>query len=414
MSKTEIFIEKARKVHGDLYDYSKVVYVDCRTKIIIICKKHNEFKQTPSNHLSGNICKSCSIENRTLNNPYTIANFIETANKIYNNKYDYSKSVYINSKTNINIICKIHGVFSQRPDVHLSGSGCWDCGILIRTNSNKVSKEKFIERANIIHNNKYDYSKVDYIDTRTYINIICKIHGEFQQLVRNHLSGYGCKNCANEQSRYTNEEFIFKANIVHNNKYDYSNVNYINTHERIEIICNKHGIFYQVAQDHLRGCGCTKCLLCPLCQLWKTNGELCSYCKPKTISKKYFKTKEYAIVNFLKEQLPDNEFIHNKSVGKDCSNGHLFPDIRFDCNYYQLIVEVDEHKHRGADYKCDEQRMYDIVAKLGMPCIFIRYNPDNKQSDKNVLLSKVKEYLELNDEKEIWNEFGLYTEYLFY
>lgn len=93
---------------------------------------------------------------------------------------------------------------------------------------------------------------------------------------------------------------------------------------------------------------------------------------------------------------------------------NLFPDIRFDCDYYQLIVEVDEHKHRGVDYSCDERRMYDIIAKLGMPCIFIRYNPDSKQSDKNILLNKVKEYLELDDNIEVFNEFGLKVDYLFY
>ena len=81
------------------------------------------------------------------------------------------------------------------------------------------------------------------------------------------------------------------------------------------------------------------------------------------------------MVKFLREKLPDIEFIHNKSVGKDCTYGHLFPDIRFDCDHYQLIVEVDENKHRGADYSCDKQRMYDIIAKLGLPCVFIRYKP---------------------------------------
>lgn len=121
-----------------------------------------------------------------------------------------------------------------------------------------------------------------------------------------------------------------------------------------------------------------------------------------------------AVVKFLKDNLPNNEFIHNKSVGKDCTNGHLFPDIRFDCGFYQLIVEVDEHKHRGADYKCDEQRMYNIIAKLGQPCIFIRYNPDNKKSDKNILLTKIKEYLEFNEDETIWDDYGFKVEYLFY
>ena len=164
--------------------------------------------------------------------------------------------------------------------------------------------------------------------------------------------------------------------------------------------------------------------MCPSCQLWRTNGKLCGYCLPKNKNKLYQKTKEYAVVKYLKDHLPDYDFIHNQSVGSDCtkgekenSNGHLYPDIRYDCGHYHLIVEVDEHKHRGADYKCDEQRMYDIIAKLGLPCIFIRYNPDSQESNKEILLQKIKDYLELDvesDGSELWNDYGFNAEYLFY
>ena len=119
------------------------------------------------------------------------------------------------------------------------------------------------------------------------------------------------------------------------------------------------------------------------------------------------------VVQYLITMLPDYYFIHNKSIGRECTGGHLFPDIRFDCGNYNLIVEVDEYKHRGANYKCDEQRMYDIISKLGQPCIFIRYNPDNKKSNIDVLLKKVQEYLELSDDI-IWNDFGFLVKYLFY
>ena len=118
------------------------------------------------------------------------------------------------------------------------------------------------------------------------------------------------------------------------------------------------------------------------------------------------------IVLYLKNELPDVDFIHNKSVGTDCTGGHLFPDIRYDCITYQLIIEIDENKHRGASYSCDEQRMYDIIAKLGMPCIFIRYNPDSKNSDKEELLKTVKKYLEKG--KDTYNCYGFKCDYMFY
>jgi len=164
---------------------------------------------------------------------------------------------------------------------------------------------------------------------------------------------------------------------------------------------------------------CPECLNCPSCGLFRSMKKLCSYCKPQKNNKNYRKTKEWKVVNYLRKMLPDYPFVHNKSVGSDCtkndrehSNGHLFPDIRFECGKYDIVVEVDEFKHRGADYKCDERRMYDIIAKLGVPCIFIRYNPDSENSDEKILLKTIKKYLECDD--KIWNEHGFYVEYLFY
>jgi Probable Zinc-ribbon domain len=167
---------------------------------------------------------------------------------------------------------------------------------------------------------------------------------------------------------------------------------------------------------------CEQCNKCPSCGLWRTLGKLCSYCKPKNHNKLYIKTKEYRVVKFLREVLPDVDFIHNKSVGKDCTDRHMFPDIRYDCVIerdesiipYHLIVEVDEYQHRGASYKCDQQRMHDIVAKLGVPCIFIRYNPDSTLDDTLVFLSKrVKKYLHLK--KPVWNDVSaLFVTYIGY
>jgi Probable Zinc-ribbon domain len=167
---------------------------------------------------------------------------------------------------------------------------------------------------------------------------------------------------------------------------------------------------------------CEYCNKCPSCGLWRTLGKVCSYCKPKNRNALYVKTKEYQVVKFLRDVLPDVDFIHNKSVGKDCTNGHLFPDIRYDCVIgkdesiipYHLIVEVDEFQHRGASYKCDQQRMHDIVAKLEAPCIFIRYNPDSTLDDTLTVLSKrVKKYLHLK--KPVWDDVSaLFVTYIGY
>ena len=193
---------------------------------------------------------------------------------------------------------------------------------------------------------------------------------------------------------------------------------YVNAHTQLLHKCKikEHTPYLQEPHGHLNMMnGCRKCDLCFSCGLWMTYGKrLCSYCILPKENKLYYKTKEMDVVRFLKNNLPDRDFIHNKSVGSECTGGHLFPDIRFNCLLYNLIIEVYEYKHRGADYKCDESRMYDIIAKLGTPCIFIRYNPDNKFSDKNVLLEKIKCYHDL-EENYPWNDIsGLYVEYLFY
>lgn len=131
------------------------------------------------------------------------------------------------------------------------------------------------------------------------------------------------------------------------------------------------------------------------------------------MSQKYQKTKEMKVVKYLNDKIPNHSFIHNKSVSKECTGTHLFPDIRYDCTSYQLIIEVDEHKHRGADYACDERRMYDIIAKLGQPCAFIRYNPDSKKSNLPALLELTNKYLDAY-ENIIWDEYGFSVDYLFY
>ena len=184
----------------------------------------------------------------------TTQQFIDKANYIHNNKYNYSKINYINTKTKVIIICKTHGKFKQVPYGHLSKQGCPKCN-----HSNKINKNIFIKRANKKHNNKYDYSKINYINTKIKVIIICKIHGKFSQIPSNHLNGNGCIKCSIRKRTLTLNQFIKKANKIHNNKYDYSKVNYINSKIKVIIICPKHGEFYQTPDTHLNNHGCSNC-----------------------------------------------------------------------------------------------------------------------------------------------------------
>lgn len=120
--------------------------------------------------------------------------------------------------------------------------------------SNKSNTEEFVAKANIKHNNKYLYSKVNYTTAKVKIEITCKEHGDFLQSPNNHLSGYGCKKCALQSRTLSQSSFIERSTKIHNNYYDYSISKYIEADSNVEIICPIHGIFSQLASSHLRGC----------------------------------------------------------------------------------------------------------------------------------------------------------------
>lgn len=129
--------------------------------------------------------------------------------------------------------------------------------------SQKLTTEEFIKKAREVHGDKYDYSKVEYVDNKTKVCIICPIHGEFWQSPEKHLSSQGCKKCHHEsiakQFRLGKDKFVEKATAIHNGFYDYSAVEYVNSHTKVQIICPIHGVFPQDPASHLRGHGCPFC-----------------------------------------------------------------------------------------------------------------------------------------------------------
>lgn len=189
-SSTEDFIEKAKQIHGNKYDYSLVEYVNARTPIKIICPIHGVIEQTPDRHLHSCGCPYCGGSMKL-----TTEQFIAKAKEINGDIYDYSKVHYVNAHIPITIICRKHGEFQQTPADHLSGCGCKQCGIEKRAKKEALTTEEFIEKAKQVHRDKYDYSKVDYVNNVTPITIICKKHGEFKQIPYTHLYGNGCPIC---------------------------------------------------------------------------------------------------------------------------------------------------------------------------------------------------------------------------
>ena len=218
---TEQFIKEAKEIHGDKYDYFKTEYISARKKVIIICKKHGEFEQTPDNHLHGAGCLKCG--NKRTSNSQRLNNekFINKAIKKHGCKFNYSETKYVDSKTKVIIICKKHGKFKQSPNRHLRGDGCPRC-----SKNKKLTTIEFIDRSIIIHENNYNYSKTKYVSARKKVIIICKKHGEFKQTPYSHLSGSGCPKCKLSKGEKRVEKYLKSNNISFKNQKRFKDCKY--------------------------------------------------------------------------------------------------------------------------------------------------------------------------------------------
>ena len=464
----EEFIEKARKIHGDRYDYSKVKYVNSKTKVCIICPIHGEFWQTPDKHLRGHKCPLCSktkpkqwdevyktfiekhgsqfdyskVDFKNMNTkvyiihkdckngfwqtpknhikghgcPYcknnkiskkltkTTERFIEECKNVHKNAYDYSKVKYTSSKDKICIICHRkdkngfeHGEFWQEANSHLSGCGCPKCGMESAVNHKKeiYTTERFIEISQDIHKGKWLYNdKTVYVSAKTPICIICPVHGEFWQTPDKHLSGCGCPKCGGTK-KLSNKEFIVKAREVHGDKYDYSKVEYIDAHTKVCIICPEHGEFFMTPNTHLNGCGCPSCSH----KVSKDENEIYNFVK------KYCDTKvEHNVRGILSNNRELDIFIPQKKIAIEY-NGMRWHSEQFqkDKNYH--LNKLEECNRKGISLIQIFEKEYitnkEILLKnllhiIGCP------NFGTKIEAKNCIVKEIgkkttKKFLEMND-----------------
>jgi hypothetical protein len=241
-----------------------------------------------------------------------ISEFIEKANKVHNNFYDYSLMNYINTKTKIKIVCPVHGEFQQNPEKHMIGQGCPKCRYVKSGNKKRKSHEYFIEKLKSkgYFPDNFNYL-TEYKKSHEKIKIQCKkCDFIFEQTPTSHLEGSGCPKCAGRNK--TILDFIQSSEKIHGDKYDYSLLEKKNVLEKQKIICKKHGIFEQNISEHILGKGCKKCAIEKRAQntrnfpvgwnhsIWKKAGE---------ISKRFDSFKVYII-----ECWDENE--HFYKIGK--------------------------------------------------------------------------------------------------
>lgn len=241
------FIAKARKVHGNRFGYNAVKYVNMLVKVQILCRKHGLFWQHPNHHLLGDGCSVCSRCKR-LDTQEIVARFV----KAHGDRYGYELVQYVNLRTKVQIVCRVHGVFLQLPQEHsVMRRGCPWC-------SRSLNTPKMVAKFIAAHGDKYDYSKTVYKGHKEKVTIICRKHGAFEMLPYNFITGVGCRFCGRFSTQNTIERFV----AVHGNRYNYSKVDYKGSKVKVTILCRKHGAFQQDIGAHLRGYGCRKCGTC--------------------------------------------------------------------------------------------------------------------------------------------------------
>lgn len=230
------FIEKAKQVHGNKWDYSLVRYKNNKTKVKIICKEHGIFKQQPDSHLSGSKCPICSKKVISIKNTLTTEQWAEKASKIHNNRYNYSKSIYIGSKKKITIICNKHGEFEQLAGQHLLGSKCKGCIKEEKRAIYAFSLKEFIEKAQNIHKDKYDYSEVEYVNAHTKIKIKCKeCDNIFQQTPSCHIyQKNGCPKCKESRGEIAIRGWLDFNNIKYISQKTYKDLYYKNKKRKLK------------------------------------------------------------------------------------------------------------------------------------------------------------------------------------
>ena len=384
-STTEEFIAKAKAIHGEKYDYSKVMYVKNDEKVIIICPKHGEFLQTPMTHLRGNGCQKCGYEtigrklkrSEPLKSPHprkTTEDFIKQATELQNGFYGYSKSVYVNDKTPLVITCPIHGDFLQTPNKHLIGHGCPKCRYEKSSRALRRTLDDVIAKAKAVHGeNTYDYSLIsEYKNSKTKYPIRCKKHGVFMQTMNAHIDWkQGCPICGKEKSiearKLTNEEFLERASKRHKDISNYSfektDVTHPNDNGKICITCKKHGDFWMLASNFIHGQGC------PTCQINRLEGSVRGLLEENRIPYEYQKR-----FYFLGKQSLDF-YLPNQNLSIECQGRQHFEPIDHygGLQGYLVQKERDERKltlckENGIDIlfysNIDYDFPYDVIRSL--------------------------------------------------
>lgn len=295
---------------------------------------------------------------------YTDETFIKKATEKYGNKYIYDKVNYINGQTKVCIICPEHGEFYVRPADYLRGYSCPKCSNIKRIKNLSLTQDEVIRRFHKAHDDKYDYSLVEYVNYDTKVKIICPIHGVFEMTPSNHIRGQGCPKC--KGIHLTTKEIIDEFHKIHRDKYDYSKTVYNKMHEKITVICPEHGEFQITPSKHRIGQGCPKC------------GIL-----------KRAKNQSYDNESFIKllQRVHNGKYIYTKTA----LNGNLHNRITITCPIHGDFEQIAQsHLNGHGCQKCQTSHLEEEIKS------FLNDNKIEFEQQKTFEWLKYKNHLYLD------------------
>lgn len=385
----EEFIEKAKNKFPN-YDFSKVLYVNGKTKILVICPIHGEFSVRADCLLNGSGCPYCGGTKKSNNEE-----FIAKANYVHNNFFSYEKCEYVNSNSKVIVTCPMHGDFEVKANNHLNGYNCKKCqteGITheitklqaVNASTKKLTTEKFIEKAIQLYGDKYTYDKCNYVKSNVKVIITCPIHGDFQVTPNHFLGNRGCPKCGGNY-RLNTEEFIEKLKLIHGNKYCYDKVEYKTTHKSVILICPKHGEFINTPANLLKGQGC------PYCLESKMEEEVAKYLQKQNVI--FEKQKKFEWLKY-KRELPLDFYLPKYNIAIECQGIQHFEPIEFFGG--EESFELNQRRDDTKKILCEEHDIT-LLYYSSVKDKYLKKSPYKIYNDIEKLYQKI---LEIKESKE--------------
>lgn len=261
---TEEYISRARKIHGDTYDYSETCYVRSTEKLKILCKVHGAFYQSPQGHLAGHGCRKCGIGRVAKQLQLSQEQFISAVIGVHGDKYSLAHARYAGRGAKVDVGCPVHGRFLISADSLLSGHGCRQCAVSDRASALRKTTASFIAESKARFGDKFSYQEAEYRGRTEKLSLLCSCGTRFLVAPVVHLAGNGgCPACfergAVERTLVPFETFVERSRAVHGDRYSYIEAAYKGISKKAGIVCKEHGEFVQAAFSHLAGKGCRKC-----------------------------------------------------------------------------------------------------------------------------------------------------------